>query len=79
MRSGFPIDRDLDEAWELFREARGRYEFAALAICRTLDVTPAPWSGDRRIATPTTWPTLACDVLPLIEADHGEPESTPNP
>ncbi len=44
-RSGFPIDRDLDEAWDLFRVARARYEFAALEICRRLDVTPAPWSG----------------------------------
>ena len=51
--SGFPIERDLDEAWELFRVARARYEFAALQICRRLDVTPAPWSGTRRIPTPT--------------------------
>jgi hypothetical protein len=65
-RSGFPIDRDLDEAWDLFRVARGRYEFAALSICRRLDVTPAPWSGTRIINTPAVWPTLACDVLPHI-------------
>jgi hypothetical protein len=68
-RSGFPIERDLDEAWDLFRAARGRYEFAALQICRKLDVTPAPWSGERRVPTPTIWPTLACDVLPDIEQD----------
>ena len=66
-RSGFPVDRDLDEAWDMFRVARGRYEFAALEICRRLDVTPAPWSGTRIIPTPTVWPTLACDVLPHIE------------
>lgn len=68
-RSGFPIERDLDEAWDLFRAARGRYEFAALQICRKLDVTPAPWSGERRVPTPTIWPTLAVDVLPDIEKD----------
>jgi hypothetical protein len=68
-RSGFPIDRDLDEAWDLFRVARGRYEFAALEICRRLDVTPAPWSGTRSIATPTIWPTLAGDVMPHIDQD----------
>lgn len=82
-RSGFPIDRDLDEAWDLFRVARGRYEFAALEICRRLDVTPAPWSGARSIATPTIWPTLACDVLPHLEGkddvapDGDSPDATP--
>jgi hypothetical protein len=77
-RSGFPIDRDLDEAWELFSVARGRYEFAALEICRRLDVTPAPWSGTRSIPTPTVWPTLACDVLPTVEREgEADPGSAP--
>jgi hypothetical protein len=72
-RSGFPIDRDLDEAWDLFRVARSRYEFAALQICQRLDVTPAPWSGERRIPTPTVWPTLACDVLPDVRPQADDP------
>ena len=76
-RSGFPIDRDLDEAWELFSVARSRYEFAALEICRRLDVTPAPWSGTRSIPTPTVWPTLACDVLPPKIEDDADPGSAP--
>ena len=63
-RSGFPIDRDLDEAWEQFRVIRARYEFAAYQICRALDATPAPWSGDRTIPTPVAWPSLAVDLLP---------------
>ncbi len=63
-RSGFPIDRELDQAWTQFQAARGRYEFAALELCRILDATPAPWSGDRRIPTPTVWPNLAVDLLP---------------
>jgi hypothetical protein len=70
-RSGYPIDRDLDDAWEQFHIARSRYEFAALQICTRLDATPAPWSGPRRIPTPTIWPTLAVDILPAIEA--GQP------
>lgn len=85
-RSGFPIDRDLDEAWDLFRVARGRYEFAALEICRKLDVTPAPWSGTRSIPTPTVWPTLVCEVLPRIEdegdapaPDHSPADDSPEP
>jgi hypothetical protein len=71
-RSGFPIDRDLDAAWEQFNVVRSRYEFAAYEICRRLDVTPAPWSGSRRIPTPTMWPTLAVDVLPDIPTDRGD-------
>ena len=63
-RSGFPIDRDLDEAWTEFKVLRMRYEFAAYEICRALDATPAPWSGDRKIKTPTIWPTIAVDLLP---------------
>lgn len=63
-RSGFPIERDLDEAWVMFQEARLRYEFPAYAIMRQLDAAPAPWTGDRRIHTPTMWPSLAIDHLP---------------
>lgn len=63
-RSGFPIDRDLDDAWEQFRVIRARYEFAAYQICRALDATPAPWSGDRSVATPVVWPALAVNLLP---------------
>lgn len=63
-RSGFPIDRDIDEAWEQFQIIRSRYEFTAYEICRALDATPAPWSGDRKIATPVLWPALAVDQLP---------------
>ena len=80
-RSGFPIDRDLDEAWEQFRLARARYEFAAYEIIRRLDATPAPWSGDRRIPTPVEWPTLASDLLPQVgphdEPDGGHPDHPP--
>lgn len=63
-RSGFPIDRDLDDAWTEFKVLRARYEFAAHQICRALDATPAPWSGGRKIPTPTMWPTIAVDLLP---------------
>ena len=63
-RSGFPIERGVDEAWAMFQEARSRYEFPAYAIIRQLDAAPAPWSGDRRVKTPTMWPSLAVDHLP---------------
>lgn len=67
-RSGFTIDRPLDEAWQQFQVTRARYEFAAQAICRRLDATPAPWTGDRSVPTPVMWPTSAVDLLP---ADDG--------
>lgn len=70
-RSGFPIDRDLDEAWEQFATARARYEFAAYEVCRRLDVVPAPWTGPRRVPTPTMWPTSVLDVLEEPELGGG--------
>ena len=82
-RSDYPIDRDLDVAWEQFRVARSRYEYAALQLCRKLDVTPAPWTGDRAAPTPTEWPTLVSDVLPRIDTrdpinpDDAAGEETP--
>ncbi len=63
IRSGYPVDRDRDEAWEQFRVTRVRYEFAAYELCRRLDAAPAPWSGGRRQSTPVMWPTLAIDIL----------------
>ena len=77
-RSGFPIDRDLDEAWDLFRIARTRYEFASHEVCRRLDATPAPWTGPRNQSTATLWPTLAINVLPSIDAAFGgdDPEAS---
>lgn len=62
-RSGFPIDRDPDQAWAQFVAARSRYEFAAYALCESLDAPPAPWTGPRRIPTPTIWPNRAVDML----------------
>ena len=62
--SGFPIERDLDEAWDQFTAARSRYEYAAYALCELVDATPAPWSGPRRVPTATVWPTRALDKLP---------------
>ena len=62
-RSGFPIDRDLDEAWQQFVAARSRYEFAAYALCEILDAPPAPWTGPRRFSAPTIRPHRAVDLL----------------
>lgn len=62
-RSGFPMINDPDAAWEYFSDLRSRYEFPAYAIIEDLDAVPAPWSGPRRIATPTIYPHLALDQL----------------
>ena len=72
-RAHFPIEVDIDEAWEQFRLARSRYEFAAFGLCHELDVTPAPWSGTRRFKTQVHWPTHVVDVLDEL-GDDEEPQ-----
>jgi hypothetical protein len=37
-----------------------------------VDATPAPWSGPRRVPTPTVWPMLASDVNVAREDVDGE-------
>ena len=70
-KAKFPIDRDLDEAWEEFQQTRRRYEFPALELTYLVDATPAPWSGTRRVPTPTVWPALATEIRVTPQADEG--------
>jgi hypothetical protein len=49
--SGFPVERDVDEAWPHFRGWRVNYEQAAIAIARRTDAPRALWSGSRRNRT----------------------------
>ena len=62
-RSEFPIEVEIDEAWEMFSRIRATYEFPMYALLRRLDATPAPWTGPRNTPTPVMWPTLAADLL----------------
>ncbi|MCX8528338.1 MAG: hypothetical protein ORN20_09410, partial [Candidatus Nanopelagicales bacterium] len=71
-RANFPIDKDLDVAWLEFQQTRRRYEFPALELTYLVDATPAPWSGPRRVPTPTVWPMLASDVNVAREDVDGE-------
>jgi hypothetical protein len=73
-KAGFEVDAgvDIDRAWDQFRVARSRYEFAAHALCRRLDAPRAPWTGDRKVETAVMWPTSAVAILPGIE---GGPDS----
>jgi hypothetical protein len=48
---GFPLERDLDQAWTDFVGWRVNYERAAYAVAAVLDAPPALWSGPRRHAT----------------------------
>lgn len=80
-RADFPIDKNLDVAWAEFQQSRRRYEFPALQLAYLVDATPAPWSGSRRTATPTMWPTLAADVDIThgdfdLDAPAGDPDGT---
>jgi hypothetical protein len=61
--SDFPIEVEIEDAWEMFRRIRATYEFPMYALLRRLDATPAPWTGPRNTPTPVMWPTLATDLL----------------
>lgn len=59
--AGVEIQRSDDEAFEIFRESRGRYEAAAYHLAERFYVVRAPWTGDRSPETPVLFPTLAAD------------------
>ncbi|MFZ9987580.1 MAG: hypothetical protein ACO3ID_03030 [Candidatus Nanopelagicales bacterium] len=59
--AGVEIQRSDDEAFEIFRQIRGRYEAAAYHLAARFYVVRAPWTGDRRPPTPVVYPTLAAD------------------
>jgi hypothetical protein len=61
-QAGYPVEVDLDTAWEQFSIARARYEYVAYQLAYTLDVVPAPWSGKRRKNFDTMWPTSAVEI-----------------
>lgn len=61
-RAGYPIEVDLDTAWTQFSLARARYEYVAYQLAYTLDVVPAPWSGQRKDKFDTLWPTSAVEI-----------------
>lgn len=75
--SGYPIENDLDTAWTQFSMARSRYEFTAYSLAERLDVVPAPWSGPRRHAFPTIWPTLASSLLPDVQKNIADSSAHP--
>lgn len=60
--AGITIERSRDEAFEIFRRIRGRYESAVYHLAQRFYLPPAPWSGPRTPATPTIWPTLAAKL-----------------
>ena len=71
--SGFPVDRDLDAAWSVFVHLRTRYEYPAYQLMQLLDATPAPWTGTRKIPTPTEWPNLS---IPILKQQAGTPPTS---
>jgi hypothetical protein len=60
--AGMQIDRDLDEAWAMFRDIRKEYEFPAYGMALKLDVAPAPWSGPRFRRTDIIYPSSAVEM-----------------
>lgn len=65
---GFPIERNIDDAYRHFAGWRVNYESIAFRLCYQIDAVPAPWSGPRR------WKTIDID-FPTIT--NRTPE-TPN-
>ncbi|MGA1089471.1 MAG: hypothetical protein ACO3X2_08440 [Candidatus Nanopelagicales bacterium] len=59
--AGVEIQRSADDAFEIFRQIRGRYEFAAYHLAQRFYVVRAPWTGARTPDTPVVYPTLAAD------------------
>ena len=71
--SGFPIERDTNQAWADFRGWRVNYERAALAIAEICHAPPALWSGRRRLPIPPIPPQRVRDRRP------GKPEGDSPP
>ena len=63
-KAGVTTVRSDDEAFEIFRHVRSRYESAAFYLAERFSAPAAPWSGPRRPATPTLPPAAAADQLP---------------
>ena len=59
--TGVTVDRSRDEAFEIFRRIRGRYEAAAYHLAQRFYVVRAPWTGDRNPSTVVVYPALAGD------------------
>lgn len=57
--AGVTIERSDDEAFDIFRHIRGRYESAAYHLAQRFYLPRAPWSGPRSPDVPVAWPTLA--------------------
>ena len=74
---GFPIDRDLDEAWTMFRDIRSQYEFPAYALTYKLDAVPAPWSGPRFKKTDVIYPTSAAAMRQQLTEEPDSKEQHP--
>jgi hypothetical protein len=60
--AGYPVEVDLDTAWSQFSVSRARYEYVAYQLAFTLNVVPAPWSGQRKNKFDTIWPTSAVEI-----------------
>ncbi len=71
--AGIELRDDRDGGWERFRELRGQYEDNAYVIAERVHAVPAPWTGARRVALPTIWPTVAVELLDDAAGTHEGP------
>jgi len=61
---GYPIERDVAQAWPHFRGWRVNYDTIALRLAKVLDAPPTLWSGDRRWPSTPTPPKRPASRLP---------------
>lgn len=75
--AGYPIEVDIDTAWQQFAISRARYEFTGYELCRALDATPAPWTGSRNKSTPVIAPASAVEIL-KTQVEPTRPAESPD-
>lgn len=61
---GYPIERDVAQAWPNYRGWRVNYDSIALRLAKVLDAPPTLWSGDRRWPSTPTQPKRPASRLP---------------
>lgn len=66
---GFPIERNIDDAYKHFAGWRVNYESLAFRLCYQIDAVPAPWSGPRR------WKTIDIDFPTITNRTPENPNA----
>jgi hypothetical protein len=69
--SGYPMERDPEEAWAHFRGWRVNYESLAYELAHRIDAVAAPWSGPRRTRRQVLAVRSPIDRQPTVKSKSG--------